>query len=72
MLKEILKEIMKDRGQTNASLAEKCGYSTPSAIRNMLERENGMRVDNLVKLLETMNCSLVIRSDLDDKEWSLR
>lgn len=71
MLKNIIQEIMKKEGYTNASLAEKCGYSYPSAVGNMLDREFGMRVDNLIKLLEAMNCSLIIRSGSDDNEWCL-
>ncbi len=70
---EELKEIMKQRGFTNASLAEKCGYSTASGVSTKLSRSKGMRVDTLIKFLSAMDCELVIRSKLTDKsEWVLK
>lgn len=67
---EILKAIMKQRGYSNASLAAKLGKSTASAVSNPLSRENGMRTDTLMEMLEAMDCELVIRSKLKDRtEW---
>lgn len=72
-MKEIMKEIMKLRGFTNQTLAEKCGYTTASGVSTKLARSNGMRVDTLVKFLEAMDCELVIRSKLKDKsEWKVQ
>ena len=42
---EIIKEIMRARGYSNKSLADKLGKSTASAVSNPLSRENGMRID---------------------------
>lgn len=67
---EIVKAIMKQRGYSNASLATKLGKSTASAVSNPLSRENGMRTDTLMEMLEAMDCELVIRSKLKDRtEW---
>ncbi len=67
---EIVKAIMKQRGYSNASLAAKLGKSTASAVSNPLSRENGMRTDTLMEMLEAMDCELVIRSKLKDRtEW---
>ncbi len=67
---EIVKAIMKQRGYSNAALAAKLGKSTASAVSNPLSRENGMRTDTLMEMLEAMDCELIIRSKLKDKlEW---
>lgn len=72
-MKKIIRTIMLLRGFTNATLAEKCGYNTPSGVSNVINRENGMRIDNLVKLMEAMDCEVVIRSKLTDKqEWVIK
>ena len=60
------------RGMTNQTLAEKCGYATASGFSNLLARENGMRIDNLVKVLDALDCEVVIRSKTDsDNEWKI-
>lgn len=69
---KIVKEIMKARGYSNASLATKLGKSTPSAVSNPLSRENGMRVDTLLEMVEAMDCEIVVRSLLKDRfEWKM-
>lgn len=71
-INETVRDIMNLRGFTNATLAEKCGYTTPSGVSTKLARANGMRVDTLMKFLEAMDCELVVRSKLTDKnEWKL-
>jgi hypothetical protein len=72
MLKETVREVMNAKGFTNALLAEKCGYNTPSGVSTKFER-NTMNVDTLIKFLEAMDCELVIRSKTTDKsEWVLK
>ena len=72
MLKETIREVMKAKGFTNALLAEKCGYKTPSGVSTKFERKT-MNVDTLIKFLEAMDCELVIRSKTTDKsEWVLK
>lgn len=69
---KIVQEIMKLRGFTNKSLAEKLNRSTASAISNKLARANGMRIDNFMEMVEAMDCEVVVRSKLKDKqEWIL-
>ena len=68
--KQALVEIMKLRGYNNTTLAAKMGYAHPSGISERLRGKLDMRVDVLVKLIEAMDCELVIRSTLKDKvEW---
>lgn len=72
MLKETIREVMNTKGFTNALLAEKCGYNTPSGVSTKFERKT-MYVDTLIKFLEAMDCELVIRSKTTDKsEWVLK
>lgn len=70
---KIVKDIMKLRGFSNQSLATKLGKSTASAVSNPLSRENGMRIDTLMGMVEAMDCEVVIRSTLEDKsEWTMK
>lgn len=72
MVKETVKEVMKAKGFTNALLAEKCGYNTPSGVSTKFERKT-MNVDTLIKFVEAMDCELVIRSRTSDKsEWVVK
>lgn len=69
---KIIQDIMKLRGFSNQSLATKLGKSTASAVSNKLSRENGMRIDNFIEMVEAMDCEIVVRSKLKDKrEWYL-
>lgn len=69
-MKRIIREIMQKKGYTNESLAQKCGYSTPSGVSNIICRDGGMRVDNLFKLLDAMDCEIIIRDNVGyGEEW---
>ena len=76
--KSIVKDIMKERGHTLASLAEKLGHvdangsPQPNRVSERLRGKQDMRVDTLVKFLREMDCELVVRSTLrDKKEWTV-
>lgn len=70
LTRDILLERMKERGFTNRSLADKLGYKYASSISERLRNKKEMRVDNLVQMLEAMDCELVVRSTtLPKKEW---
>ena len=72
-MKKIIKMIMLLRGFTNATLAEKCGYISPSGVSNVINREYSMKVENLLKFMDAMDCEVVIRSKLADKnEWVIK
>lgn len=64
---ETVRAIMDFRGFSYAILADKLGKSTGSAISNTLFRQNGMRVDTFLELVEAMDCEVVVRSKLNDK-----
>ena len=70
--KEIVAEVMKMRGFTNAALAKKLDYPTPSGVSERLRGKQDMRVDTLAKFLEAMDCEVIIRRKLNDKmEWTV-
>lgn len=69
--RDVIRELMKLRGWSQQQLATESGFKRQSNISNLLNnRENGMRVDNLLKLINTMGCDLVIRDKMGSKkEW---
>lgn len=70
---EVIKALMKLRGYTCKSLADKLGKSTPSAVSNTLIRRTSMKIDTLVEYANTMDCEVIIRSKLKDKsEWVIK
>jgi hypothetical protein len=64
---EIVKELMKTKKASGAVLAKKMGFSTASAVTNRLQSKT-MTVEVLIKLLNAMDCELVIRNKVGDKE----
>lgn len=70
--KKIVREVMKLRGHTYESLANKLGYEKPNGVSERLRGATEMRVDTLIKFLSEMDCKLVIKSELQDKsEWTV-
>ena len=70
--KDVIRDIMKSRCYTQQTLSEKLGYTSQSAIAARLKGATEMRVDTLVKMLEAMDCELVVKSKLKDKkEWRI-
>lgn len=69
---QIVSEVMKKRGFTITALANKLGYSTASGVSERLRGKKDMRVDTLVQFLEAMDCEVIIKSKLGDKEqWTV-
>ena len=64
---EIVKTLMKTKGFSGAKLAEKMKYNTPSAVTNRLQSKT-MTVEKLIELLDAMDCELVIKNTVGDKE----
>lgn len=72
----VVKEIMKARGYNSRTLAEELAekgiIKKPLAtyVSNPLSRENGMRIDTFIDMVEAMGCEVVVRSKLSDKtKW---
>ena len=64
---EIVKTLMKAKGFSGATLAQKLGYNTASAVTNRLQSKT-MTVEKLIELLAAMDCELVIKNTIGDKE----
>lgn len=64
---EIVKTLMKEKGFSGAKLAEKLGYNTASAVTNRLQSKT-MTVEKLIELLTAMDCELVIKNTVGNKE----
>lgn len=64
---EIVKALMGAKGMSSKTLAEKMGYNTPSAVSNRLQGKT-ITVEMLVKLLSAMDCELIIKNTVGDKE----
>ena len=58
---------MKDKGFSGAALAKKLRYKTPSAVTNRLQSKT-MTVEKLIELLTAMDCELVIKNNVGDKD----
>lgn len=71
--RDVVREAMKLRGWSQQTLADEAGFKRQSNVSNLLNsRENGMRVDNLLKLLNAMGCELVVRDKMGSKkEWTI-
>ena len=63
---EVIREAMKIDGISQANLATKVGYKNQSSVGNALSRENGMRVDVFVKMMNAMGYDVVVRRGKDE------
>lgn len=63
---EAVRAVMSTDGITQANLAAKLGYKTQSGVGNALSRENGMRVDVFVKMMNAMGYDVVVRRGKDE------
>ena len=72
--KQIVAEVMNIRGMSQKNLAEKLGYATATGVANRLNGKTtkDMSVATLVEFLSAMDCEVVVRSNLKDKnEWTI-
>lgn len=70
-IENIIREIITKKGYTQKSLANKLGYEHASGVSEKLRRKGGMRLDTFVKILNAMECEVVIRSKTNRDEWSV-
>ena len=64
----VVKQVMKFRDVDQKELAEKCGYSNQSCISGLLNRGN-LRVDNLFKLINAMDCEIIVKDKKSNQSW---
>ena len=63
---EVVRTAMKADGISQANLAAKLNYKTQSSVGNALGRENGMRVDIFVKMMNAMGYDVIVRRGKDE------
>ena len=63
---EVVRTVMSADGITQMELANKLGYKTQSGVGNALSRENGMRVDVFIKMMNAMGYDVVVRRGKDE------
>ena len=68
---EIIKEVMKENGFSQAKLADVAGYKSQVNISGILNRNNSIKTDVFVQLLSAMECELIVRDPKTGKEWTV-
>ena len=71
--KEIVRTVMALRKWSQADLAREAGFKSQSNITGLLNNnKNGIRIDNLVKMLSAMGCEVVVRDKMGSgNEWKV-
>lgn len=69
--KDIVRQVMKMRGWTQSKLAEESGFKSQSNITGLLNNnKNGIRIDNLCRMLNAMGCEVIVRDKMGTgHEW---
>lgn len=69
--KDVVRELMALRGWSQSKLASEAGFKSQSNITGLLNNnKNGIRIDNLFKILDAMGCEIVVRDKMGSKkEW---
>lgn len=69
--KDVVRELMALRGWSQAKLAAEAGFKSQSNITGLLNNNhNGIRIDNLFRMLDAMGCEIVVRDKMGSKkEW---
>ena len=70
--KEIIKTAMSADKITQKELAQAVGLKSQQAVGNLLIRENGMRLEGFLKMLDVMGYEVVVRKKLgESEEWKV-
>jgi DNA-binding Xre family transcriptional regulator len=71
--KEIIREIMSIRKWSQKELAKEAGFKSQSNVTGLLNNnKNGIRIDNLVKMLNALGCEVIVRDKMGSgKEWKV-
>ncbi len=69
--KDVIRKVMALRGWKQPRLAAEAGFASQSNITGMLNNnKNGIRIDNLYRMLNAMGCEIVVRDKMGSKqEW---
>lgn len=69
--KDVVRQVMQIRRWKQPQLAKEAGFKSQSNITGLLNNnKNGMRIDNLYKMLSAMGCEIIVRDKMGSgKEW---
>mgnify|MGYP003434350544 CR=1 FL=1 len=69
---EILGKAMSNERVTQKALADAMGLKSAQAVGNILYRDNSVRVNSFVKMLNLMGYEVVVRKRLgESEEWKV-
>lgn len=71
--KAVVREVMAMRGWSQKKLADEAGFNGQSNVSAFLNgTKNGVRIDNLFKMLNAMGCDIIVRDKMgSNKEWKI-
>lgn len=70
--KDVIKDIMNTRRWSQSKLAEEAGFKSQSNVTGILNRGNSIRVDNLIQMVESMGCEVIVRDKMGSgQEWKV-
>ena len=64
----IARDALASAGISQKKLADKMGLKSQQALFSMLNAKNGMRVDNFVKIMDTLGFEVIVRNKVTDSE----
>jgi transcriptional regulator with XRE-family HTH domain len=69
--KDVVRELMGLRGWSQSKLATEAGFKSQSNVTGLLNNNhNGIRIDNLFRMLDAMGCEIIVRDKMGSKkEW---
>ena len=69
---KIIETAMKEGKVTQKALAEAMGLKTAQAVGNILYRENSVRANSFVKMLDIMGYEVIVRKKIGEtEEWKV-
>lgn len=71
--KDVVRKVMELRKWKQPELAKRAGFASQSNITGFLNNNtNGIRFDNLFRMLNAMGCEIIVRDTMGtDKEWKI-
>lgn len=69
--KDVVRKVMALRKWSQPMLAKEAGFKSQSNITGLLNNnQNGIRMDNLFKMLNAMGCEIIVRDKMgSNQEW---
>ena len=71
--KDVVRKVMRLRGWSQPMLAKEAGFKSQSNITGLLNNnQNGIRMDNLFKMLSAMGCEIIVKDKMgSNQEWKI-